>query len=176
VAAADLTAGTRLTAEDLRVVGWPAGLAPSGVVTAVSALVGRTLATAVGRGEALTGLRVVGPALAAAVERDGRIAVPVRLADPDVAALLRPGDRIDLVSATAGAADPVGAVTGAPQAVVVAADATVVPAPTATPDGGLVGGRGAAGGSLVVIAVTRSEALGLARAAVLGPLSVLLVG
>jgi pilus assembly protein CpaB len=175
VAVGDLTPGTRLTSDDLRVVAWPTDLAPPGAVTTIAAAVGRTLAAAVGQGEAITGLRFVGPTLAAALAHDGRVAVPVRLADADAAALLRPGDRVDLVSATAGSADPVDGTSGGPEAAVVAAGATVISVPAADDGSALIGGRGDAGGSLVVVSVTRPEALALARAAVLGPLSIVLV-
>jgi len=175
VAAADLTPGTRLTTDDLRVVAWPIDLAPPGAVTTVAAAVGRTLAAAVGQGEAITGLRLVGPTLAATLAHDGRVAVPVRLADADAAALLRPGDRVDLVSATAGSADPVAGSTRTPQAYVVAAGATVISVPATDTGNALIGGRSNASGSLIVVSVTRPEALALARAAVLGPLSIVLV-
>lgn len=154
---------------------WPTNLAPPGAITTVAAAVGRTVAAAVGQGEAITGLRLVGPTLSAVLAHDGRVAVPVRLADADAAALLRPGDRIDLVSATAGSADPVGGTSGGPEASVVAEGSTVISVPAPDDGSTLIGSRGDAGGSLVVVSVTRTEALALARAAVLGPLSIILV-
>ena len=177
VASDDLAPGTRLDRRRPPPRRVARDLAPPGAVTTVGqAAVGRTLAGAVGEGEAITGLRLVGPTLAAALARDGRVAVPVRLADADAAALLRPGDRVDLVSATAGSADPVAATSGGTRGLRRRRDGATVISVPATDDGSaLIGGRGDAGGSLVVVSVTRAEALALARAAVLGPLSIVLV-
>ena len=98
-AARDLPAGTTLGRDDLATVDYAAGTAPAGMADDA---VGRILAAPVRAGEPLTDVRLVGAPLAAAYP--GSVAVPVRLPDAGMAALLRVGDRIDLV-----AADPQGA-------------------------------------------------------------------
>lgn len=176
VAANDLAPGATLASSDLRLADWPVGLVPDAVATSMSQLIGHTLAAGLSRGEAVTSIRLVGPTLASAVLESGRVATPVRLADPTIAALLHPGDRVDLVAAQAGSSDPVSGGTAPADARVVAPAALVLS--VVQPDQGgsvLVGGASTASG-LLVVAVTRTEALALARASLLGPLSVLLVG
>lgn len=94
VAAHDLPSGTVLTRADLVLRHFPAGVAPVG---SDSRALGRTLAAPVRRGEPVTDVRLVGPTLVSAYP--DRVALPVRIADADAVALLRPGDRIDLVAA-----------------------------------------------------------------------------
>ncbi|MEU6130884.1 SAF domain-containing protein [Saccharopolyspora sp. NPDC047091] len=100
VAAHDLSPGRPLDSADLRHRAVPADLVPSGALRDPAAAVGRTLGGAVRDGEPLTDVR-----LATAADRPpvagaepGQVAVPVRLADPGVADLLRPGLRVDLVT------------------------------------------------------------------------------
>jgi Flp pilus assembly protein CpaB len=176
VAANDLSPGTMLSGNDLRLVDWPVALAPDTAATSITELVGHTLAAGLSRGEPVTRMRLVGPTLASAVLESGRVATPVRLADPTVAALLHPGDRVDLVAAQAGSSDPVSGGTAPADARVVAPAALVLSVVQPDQAGSvLVGGATTASG-LLVVAVSRTEALGLARASLLGPLSVLLVG
>ena len=117
----------------------------------------------------LTAGRFVGPALASGLGARGHVAAPVRLADPDVAALLHAGDLVDVI--VAGGAD-----SKAVSASVVAPSARVVTVVRAFAEESLGSISGPAGGALVVLDVPRGQALELARAAALGPLSVLLVG
>lgn len=138
VAARDLPSGAVLTAADLRTVGFAPGSVPSG---AVGAAAGRTLAAPLRAGEAVTDVRLVGPALTDGYP--GLAAVPVRLPDAGVAGLLSVGDRIDLV-----AADPEGG-----PAAVVAADVPVVALPAGDGDAGVTG----LGGRLVVVGVPPSD-------------------
>ncbi len=146
VAARDLPSGTLLADDDLVARTYPAELAP---LDASAAATGRVLAAPMGRGEVLTDVRVVGPALAAAAAGD--TVLPVRLPDAGMATLLRAGDLIDLV-----ATDPGTGVT-----TVVARDVTVLATPTGIPDGP----AGGAGGALVVFSATASEATAIASAA-----------
>lgn len=135
VAARPLPAGTVLAADDLTTVAFPPDLAPDGLG---DDLVGRALASAVNAGEPVTDVRLVGPALSRA--RPGEQAVPVRLPDAGMAALLRPGDTVDLLST-----DPASG-----ESRVVATDVTVLALPTETaPDGGSNG----ASGALVVVSL-----------------------
>ncbi|CAN5169361.1 SAF domain-containing protein [soil metagenome] len=152
VAARDLAPGTPVAVEDLAVAIWPEQLLPAGVLHPGEEPVGRLVAGPVRAGEVLTGVRVVGPGLAAALG-DGLRAVPVRLADPGAAALLRPGDRIDLY-AVAGPHYP----ETAAESTLVAAAALVLAVPEQgdgiVPEGGIV-----------VVAVTEATAGMLLHAA-----------
>ncbi len=146
VAERDLPSGTRLAEGDLVARAYPASLAPPG---AARTAVGRVLAAPIGRGEVLTDLRVVGPALARA--QPGETILPVRLPDAEMASLLRPGDEIDLV-----ATDP-----GTGLSVVVARDVTVL----ATPRGAPEAGAGVSAGALVVLGASAQDATDISSAA-----------
>jgi len=147
-AARDLPAGTTLRAEDLATVDYAADGAPTGLVHDA---VGRVLAAPIRAGEPVTDVRLVGAPLAAAYP--DRIAVPVRLPDAGMAALLRVGDRVDLV-----AADPQGTA-----AHVVATDLVVAALPAA--DEAAADGLP---GRLVVLAAPVTVREDLAQAAVTG--------
>lgn len=189
-AAHDLAAGAALSARDLATVALPPTAVPAGVLRPGAAVLGRLLAGPVRRGEPLTDVRLVGPRLLAALG-DGLVATPVRIADPGAVALLRAGDRVDVlaaatsqpdaapasVGAPAGpsATDPVSAAAsadggGARSATVVAAGVAVVSVPAPGQDGPL------ADGALVVLATSPEVAARLAAAAVSDRLSVLVRG
>ena len=158
VAARDLPSGAVLTAGDLDRVELPAGRVPSGLVTEVA---GRTLAAPVRQGEPVTDVRLVGPGLAAA--HPDRAVVPVRLPDAGAVALLRVGDRVDVV-----ASDP--ARPDAPAEVVTAA-ATVLALPAEAAAASSYQAPGAVSGALVVLAVEEGDATrvhGSAATGVLG--------
>jgi pilus assembly protein CpaB len=152
VAARDLGSGTALAAADLTVASWPAGLVPKGALGAARQADGHILVGAARAGEPLTDVRLAGPdTMARLTGRPGDAAVPVRLPDPDVARLLAPGSRVDVVAP--------GRDDGRP--VVLAADATVLTVLAADPDGPGQASRG----RLVLVALPRSEAAGVAAAA-----------
>jgi Flp pilus assembly protein CpaB len=157
VAAADLAAGATVTASDLAVRSWPGDLVPAGALRAPAAAEGRVLAGAARAGEPLTDLRLTGAGSRATDPNSA--AVPVRLADPDVAELLGPGSRVDVVTA----ADP----DGAPA--VLAADASVLAVLPAED-----GPAGPSLGRLILIAVPRELATRVAAAAVADQLAVTL--
>ena len=101
-----------------------------------AAAVGRTLAAPLRRGEPVTDVRLVGPSLLRGYP--GLVAVPVRIPDPGTVALLRVGDRVDLlVTETDGSA-----------ARLLAGGVPVLALPV-DPEGahGPVGGERAAGGA-----------------------------
>lgn len=98
VAARDLPPGHVLAEADLARRSVPAPLAPHGVVREPDLARGRVLAAATRGGEPLTDVRFAGPELTRLAAGAGRVAVPVRLADPGVADLLVPGRRVDLVT------------------------------------------------------------------------------
>jgi Flp pilus assembly protein CpaB len=142
-AATDLAAGTVVGPGDLVEVDFAPGSVPDGLAAEP---VGRVLAAPLRRGEPVTDARLVAPSLLE--DYPGLVAVPVRLPDAGAAALLRAGDRIDLV-----AADPQGAA-----ATTVASDVVVLAVPVPDPVDGTAGSAGAAPpGRLVVVGVEEGE-------------------
>lgn len=103
VAADGLPSGRTLAAGDLALARLPPEVVPDGVVADPGLLVGRVLAGAVRAGEPLTDARLVGPGLTSGLPA-GQVAAPVRLADVAVAALVRTGDRVDVLAVPDGAA------------------------------------------------------------------------
>jgi pilus assembly protein CpaB len=117
VAARDIPAGTVLARPDLLAVSLPPDVVPAGTARDVPALVGRTIGGPVRRGEAVTDARLVGPGLATGLGPQESSATPVRLADAEAAALVRPGDRVDVLGTPvdrtdASTADAVEVATG----------------------------------------------------------------
>jgi pilus assembly protein CpaB len=152
VAARDLRSGAALSGADLAVASWPAGLVPAGALGVAAQADGHVLLGAARAGEPLTDVRLAGPDTTARLTgRPGDAAVPVRLPDPDVARLLAPGSRVDVV--TPGRDDD--------RPVVLAADAAVLTVLAAEPDGPGQPGRG----RLVLVALPRAEAARVAAAA-----------
>ncbi|WP_285188073.1 SAF domain-containing protein [Rhodococcus sp. MEB041] len=100
VTATDVAPGTSLTAADVTLTRVDSSLLADGTLRSVDDAVGRTVAGPVRSGEALTDVRLLGPRLASATlpSGDARI-VPIRLADPELAQLLRAGDVVDVVRA-----------------------------------------------------------------------------
>jgi Flp pilus assembly protein CpaB len=150
-AAHDLASGTTIEPRDLRRTGFAPGSVPAAAVHSTQAVVGRTLATPLGAGEPVTAAHLVGADRLAGYP--GRAAVAVRIPDAGVAALLTPGQRVDLV-----ATDPQGG--RPPERVVEGAAVLAVPRGTdraGTADG-LLSGR------LVVFAVPAGLADDLAAA------------
>lgn len=99
VAVRDLAPGAVLTGDDLALTSVSSRSVPDGAVVDLASVTGRTLAGAVRGGEQLTDVRVLGADLArAATGRPDTTSVPVRLGDPDVADLLRPGDEVDVLA------------------------------------------------------------------------------
>ncbi len=96
VAGHDLAPGTTLAPADLALRRMPRNLLPSGALTSVPSAAGHVLGGALRTGEPITNVRLVDTGLPG--EAPGSSAVPVRLADPGVADLLRPGVRVDVVT------------------------------------------------------------------------------
>lgn len=169
VAARDLAPGATVAAADLAVRAWPSALVPTGALRAVPDADGRVLAGAVRAGEALTDLRLVGPQLVVRAGGPDAAAVPLRPADPAVAALLVAGSVVDVVAA--------GDAPGAGR--VVAGRATVLSVLAAAPGGpGGAGGPGGVGrgseGPLVLVALPQDVATEVAAASLAGELAVTL--
>ena len=146
VAATDLPWGTALTPERLNTVSIPESYAVPGAITDPSTVNRRLLAAPMRAGEVLTDSRLAAPPRA-----DGTLAVPVRLADADVAALLAPGMRLDIV-----------AVGRSGDASVVAEQVRLITIPEGTT------------GSLLLVAADRATAIRLAAASSQGDLSAIL--
>jgi Flp pilus assembly protein CpaB len=164
VAARDLSGGSALRADDLVAAALPRADVPSGALLARSPLTGRLLAAPVRRREPLTDLRLLSPILVASVGDPSDVAVPVRVADgPAALALVRAGDRVDVIGAAAQLDGPPTPATTVARGVTVLA---VPPRDAADSDGsGDVPG-------LIVVAATSSQATALAQAAGVDRLSV----
>ncbi|CAN5410044.1 SAF domain-containing protein [soil metagenome] len=143
VAAHDLPGGVALSPDDIVVVGFRPGTEPSAAFGDAASLAGRLLAAPMSAGEPITTVRLVGDVLADA--QPGRRAVPLRLPDPGMVALLEVGDLIDLIAADPEDAHVVTVATGVPVLAVPAND----PGGTATTSG-LPGG-------LIVVGLTPAE-------------------
>ncbi|HLU97774.1 MAG TPA: SAF domain-containing protein [Thermobifida alba] len=151
-ASRDLSGLAPLTGADTVVREVPAALAPEGALAPDHPVEGVSLRSPVHAGEILTEARLADPP-AAGYGAD-LVAAPVRLADPGVAALLRPGSRVDVFAA----GDPSTAEFPGPAA---------APARTVVTDRPVIAvadaeGTPAGAGPLVVLAVTGPEARSLA--------------
>ena len=143
-AAHDLDSGTTLARSDLRRTRFSRGSAPAGAARDPDPLVGRTLLAPLARGEPVTPRRLLGAGALAGYP--GLSAVGLRIPDEGAAALLEPGDRVDLV-----ASDPQGGRD--PERLV--RDAVVLALPQPDPDAARTGV--ASGGRLVLFAVPRDD-------------------
>ncbi|MDH2430473.1 Flp pilus assembly protein CpaB [Sphaerisporangium sp. TRM90804] len=152
-AARDLTGG-RLNGNDVTVVRLPPEAVPDGVYRPGAQLTGRVLAAPVRRGEPITDLRLLGPALVDAYG-PGMRATPIRVTDAASAGLLRPGDVIDVI---ANAATPQWEDIPSPGPATIAQAVTVIALPRPA------GAADTNTGALVVLATTPDQATQLARA------------
>lgn len=96
VMARDVAAGTSLTSDDVTLAELADELVPSTAVKNVDDVIGRVTTGPLAQHEVLTSTKVV------SANSAGSMAVPIRLADPRVAALLRPGDVVDVVASLSG--------------------------------------------------------------------------
>ncbi|WP_169983528.1 SAF domain-containing protein [Microbispora sp. H10836] len=156
-AARDLPGG-RLAPSDVMVVRLPPDAVPAGAYVPGTPVTGRVVAGALRRGEPLTDARLLGPglfrqALAGQAPAGQVVATPIRIADPDAARLLSPGDVIDVLAAFDD---------GPFQARVIAQEARVIARPPGRTDGG----------ALLVLATTPGQAAQLAQAQAQGRLFV----
>ncbi|AQT81514.1 flagellar biosynthesis protein FlgA [Mycolicibacterium litorale] len=105
VAIRDLSPGVALTASDVRMETRSAATLPDGAHRALDAVIGATLAGPARRGEVLTDARILGSRLAGlAAGPDARV-VPLHLADAAILDLIRPGDVVDVLGASASITD-----------------------------------------------------------------------
>lgn len=178
VAARDLPAGTVLADDDVAVVAVPVALVPAGVPTDAAGVLGHRTAVGVP-----AGLPLASELLAeeAAAPPEGSVVVPVRFADAGVAALLRPGMRVDVVAAAL--LDGAEAERLARDALVLAGADAVPEAGAGSPGGPLGGSGGAAGAGggaaqdvPVLLAVSPAESVTLGAAAAARVLGAVIVG
>ena len=101
VAAHDLTPGSALTADDVRIERRLATTIPDGSRADMGAVVGSTLASPTRRGEVLTDVRLLGSRLAESTAGPGARIVPLHLADNALIDLIRVGDVVDVLTAPA---------------------------------------------------------------------------
>ncbi|WP_165367651.1 RcpC/CpaB family pilus assembly protein [Phytoactinopolyspora endophytica] len=153
VAARDLDGSTVIQPDHLITTTVPPEAHPDGVLDAKDA-VGGVLAGPIRAGEPVTDRRLVGPSLLDGWG-DDLVASPVRIADAGAAALIRVGDRINLLAVAAD---------GAHGAHVVAAD---IPVLSVDRDSGDT----STGGTLLTVAATPEQAAELAQAEVTSRLS-----
>jgi Flp pilus assembly protein CpaB len=162
VAAHDLSGGAPLTAADIRTARYPPSDVPAGALPAARPIVGQVLGAPMRAGEPLTDVRLLSPALLAAIGSPGAVALPLRVADgPATLALVRAGDRIDVIAV----GDPATATTG--RGSVVVHDVRVLATPsidstTSTDDGG----------GVLVVAASPRQAATLAQVSATSRLSI----
>lgn len=100
IAVRALPVGHRLTAQDLARRSWPAKLAPDNASARPDDLLGKLLASPVARGEPLSKARVLGRDLTSGLGAE-QVAAVVGVDDPVAVALVRPGDRVDVLASAA---------------------------------------------------------------------------
>lgn len=111
VATRDVASGATLQGGDLRVESHLRSSVPSGALTSIASAEGRPVTAAVRQGEILTDVRLAGPSALTGLDPT-MVAVTVRVADPEVAALVRVGDLIDILGAGLVVASSRGDSTG----------------------------------------------------------------
>ncbi|WP_239655069.1 SAF domain-containing protein [Mycobacterium riyadhense] len=110
VAARDLSPGTALTADDVRLEKRLTTTVPDGSQTNLGSVVGATLAGPTRRGEMLTDVRLLGSRLAESTAGPGARIVPLHLADGALVDLVRVGDVVDVLAAPTHDSQPVSRV------------------------------------------------------------------
>ncbi|MGC5166775.1 SAF domain-containing protein [Luteimicrobium sp. DT211] len=111
VAAHDVAAGTTLDVHDVRVARVAADLAPPSAYRAASDAKGRVASVALAAGTVVSPGLVAAGAVAASAPK-GRVVVALPLADDPAAALLGPGDHVDLLASTTDGAAGTGTTGG----------------------------------------------------------------
>lgn len=149
-----LAGGAVINSTDLQVAEVVRADAPVGALSDPEEVIGQRLAAPMAEGQIFTGLTLV--SVRTALPR-GRVVAPLRLADADLAALLRPGEIVDVVAAD----------SQSEKASVVATGVRVVTIPAVADT------DQAQSGGLVLVEVDPAQAAVLARAAVSGTLTVI---
>lgn len=156
VAVRDLAPGVALDATAVTLRALPQDAVPDGAKRAVDGVTGRLLAAPLRRGEPITDVRLAGAELArSATGAPDAVGVPLRLSDPDVAALLHPGATVDVVTLGERQQQPVVLASGGTVLAVLGTTRSV------TDDGGLV-----------LVALPRQAATRVAAASLSQPVTV----
>jgi hypothetical protein len=164
VAVRDLSPGVPVTPDDVRVENRLAAMLPDGTQADVATVVGAPPAGPIRRGEVITDVRMLGPALTEAVAGPNGRVVPLQLAQDAILDVLREGDVVDVIAAPRSAAyDDAGAT-----ARTVATDAVVV---LISPD---AGGLGGADDRVVLVALPAAAATAVATASLAHTITVTL--
>jgi len=154
-----LAGGSVVAAADVEVARVPQAAVPDEALRDPGAVIGKTLLGPVPEGSVLTPYAVVSET----ATRAGFVTAPLRLADAEVAALVRPGDRVDVLAAEPEAA----------AAAVVARRVRVLTVPAPAEDSGL-GSTAGGEGALLLVEVPADVAARLAQAAVSASISIVL--
>jgi pilus assembly protein CpaB len=157
-ATTELASGAVVGAHDISVSEVAEDALPRGALADPAAVIGRRVLGPVADGQVLTRLHLLAGKVGAGI---GYVVAPLRIADPEVAGLLQPGSRIDVI-----AADQEGA--GA-EVVARGVKVLTIPAPASEPAGGT-----AAEGALVLVEVDEKTATVLAHAAATTRISLVL--
>ncbi|MDR1393832.1 MAG: SAF domain-containing protein [Bifidobacteriaceae bacterium] len=172
VLARDLPVGAQITPEDVKVVLAPPGIIPDGALTNEDAAIGEFTRTALPR------LTMVHQGLLEAVSDrqqppPGLVSAAVRLSDPGMVAVVRPGDRLDIMASAGSSAS--GSIAPAQ---VLAHSALVLTAPGTdqTEESGSGLSVPAASAGLLLVAVTPAEAEMIGGAGSWAVISAVLVG
>jgi pilus assembly protein CpaB len=171
VTARPVAAGTELGRDDVVLRAIAADLAPPGAVHSVRELLGRAAVVGLPAGAPLHTTLVSDGGVSAAAPR-GTVVVPVRLSDDAVAALLRPGDRVDLLAGTTSGTEP-----GAPPQYL-ARSALVLPVPAEREpegSGGLLGPASDGDRPVTLVAVSPRDAPELSSVSGWGSVTAVLV-
>lgn len=131
VATRPLAVGELTSPGSLRLVQWPAELAPEGALRAVSEAVGLRVAIPLQRGDALTRTRFSAGSLLAGQPPD-QVAIRVTMADPSSTSMVEAGDMVDLLASWGVVASGVRVLR--------------VDAPVRTDFGGVLNGPGSSSG------------------------------
>jgi pilus assembly protein CpaB len=148
VAARSIPGGTKVVADDLRIVRLPPAMVPDDAFIDPGAVIGHTVVIPVSERSVLTPAHLLESDALVAV---GKVALPVRFAEATALPLLRVGAHLDVLGAAANGSD-----FG-----VVASDVRVVAIP-APSEGGVLGGSQ---GGLVLVEVDSGQAAAIAAAA-----------
>ncbi len=157
-ATTQLPSGTVVSPQEVVVSEVTEDALPDGALADPAAVIGKRVLGPVAEGQILTALHLLARD---AVASPGHVVAPLRIADPEVAALLEPGSRIDVI-----AADPEGSAA----ANVVATDVKVLTIPPRSDDADLT----AAEGALLLVEVEEKTATVLAQAAAATRISLVL--
>lgn len=101
VAGGDLAVGQQLTTDSVRGVHVPADLVPDGALTDPSVVAGAVTTAPLRAGEILTDLRLSAPATMEGLD-PGLVMAHLPLQDPDLAGVLQPGTRVDVLATADG--------------------------------------------------------------------------